>query len=52
MDDPGLVFPALLADQGFEKPPLLDAIDRGVDFFELIAIQLERAAIRERGATV
>ena len=51
-DDPGLVFPALLADQGFEKPPLLDAIDRCVYFFELVAVQLERAAIGECGATV
>jgi len=51
-DDPVLVLPALLADQSLEKPPFLDAIDRCIYLFDLVAVQLERATICERGATV
>src|SRR5262249_40276550 len=51
-DDPALVLPALLANQGLEKSSCLDAIDRCVYLFDLVAVQLKRATIRERGATI
>ena len=51
-DDPGFVLPALLADQRLEKPPFPDAADRCVHSFDLVAEQLERAPVHDRGAAV
>src|SRR5262249_37209070 len=45
-------FPALLADQRIEKPSFLDAANRCVDSLDLVAEQLERAPVTDRGATV
>src|SRR5207237_8560924 len=51
-DDPGFVLPALLADQGTEKPSSLDAADRCVDPLDLVGEQLERSPVTERGSAV
>src|SRR5215470_5635416 len=51
-DNPGFVLPTLLADQLIEKLPLPDAADRCVDSLDLVAEELERATVADRGATV
>ncbi len=51
-NDPVLVLPALLANERLEKTPFLDAVDRCAHLFELIAEEIKRATVFERGAAV